>query len=446
MALLAEQATETKPPKLAPRLTDAYTAASEIANTVPGVALVCVFGSVASNTATPDSDIDLLVVVKDLDCDQRLNISRRAEELVWETAKQESDVLVRSLTEWRERKHLASSFENVIDRTSLAIYESEDYLTYSEHDTHGEPMPNTNMFEAVNGLGELYKPLHSIPKAAVVDELEYKDLASAIIEHKHVWELVDNSTKTELVNSREARYAELFGQCDVVLEISLKSLHHSLGGAYPENTHAIHKLLAKIPEGETKSQLENLIQPLHTNNLPPEHSPWKRKDHPDPPPYTNWWIHSTYREENVPDARYLPTQRVLAYMSSSAQVAQIAFNTCAQDTKGYQLIMGHKQARDVPVVLDMLSRFLASTDLEMGTSLASKPATDIDKLLSATKKGKILDPRTRQSLRQIAGQIQQRSPSIMSGRKCGAQTDQGKPCKNPHPGSGRRCSAGHRPR
>ena len=89
---------------------------------------IILFGSRARGVATPDSDVDLMVILDDNDVaktyeeriSKKLFISKLVREINYETA---LDILVYSKEELRLLKERGNSFLNAIEKNGKVIYE-----------------------------------------------------------------------------------------------------------------------------------------------------------------------------------------------------------------------------------------------------------------------------------------------------------------------------------
>jgi hypothetical protein len=81
---------------------------------------IYLFGSVARGDAGPDSDYDILVVVRD-DAPEERRRSRLAYEVLWGTGVA-ADVLVWSLGQFESRVHLASSLPATVIREGKLLH------------------------------------------------------------------------------------------------------------------------------------------------------------------------------------------------------------------------------------------------------------------------------------------------------------------------------------
>src|ERR1035441_1645180 len=81
---------------------------------------IYLFGSVARGDAGPDSDYDILVVVRD-DAPEERRRSRLAYEVLWGTGVA-ADVLVWSVGQFESRVHLASSLPATVIREGKLLH------------------------------------------------------------------------------------------------------------------------------------------------------------------------------------------------------------------------------------------------------------------------------------------------------------------------------------
>lgn len=292
-----------------PTLEDARVAARAVADQVPGVVRVGVFGSVARGEATCDSDIDLLVVLEDLEYENRARIAGGD---LYRVASRVTEcpvgIVVTDVHEWAVRSQLATCFETSIADDLVMFYQSSKRVNVNRE----KPMdrPTSDLDEAYVRLGEAADA--------------YEGAISAYIPNHYEREAYQDDDTMMHGIYQFNRYRRLVVQMDLVLETSLKSLHHALGDTPPRNTHKLAVLLDELPDTSETRQVQSIVSNLRVDELPPE----VHGDNDVDEVYTNWRIHGSYDMRNAA-ADYLPSSRVVAYIDVADQVTEILLDVLA---------------------------------------------------------------------------------------------------------------------
>ena len=106
----------------APSMRDAHLAAEAVAHLDAGIVLL--YGSVATGTATADSDIDICLIFDDLgDYSQRRSLKHTAQAAVTDATGRRANVHVCDRPEWRALCDCASSFERHIGAYAVTLWE-----------------------------------------------------------------------------------------------------------------------------------------------------------------------------------------------------------------------------------------------------------------------------------------------------------------------------------
>ena len=297
-----------------PTLEDARVAARAVAANVPGVVQVGVFGSVARGEATCDSDIDLLVVLEDLEYKNRVRIAGGD---LYRVASRATDcpvgIVVTDVHEWAVRSQLATCFETSIADDLVMFYQSSKRVKVNRE----KPMdrPTSDLDEAYVRLGEAADAYEGAISAYVPNRYE-----------QMVYQ--DNDTMMHEVYQFN-RYRRLVVQMDLVLETSLKALHHALGDTPPYKTHRLAVLLDNLPDTPETRQVKAIVSNLRVDKLPPE----AHGDTDVEEIYTNWRIHGSYDMRSVA-ADYLPASRVIAYMDAADRVTEVLLDVLTSRSPG----------------------------------------------------------------------------------------------------------------
>lgn len=292
-----------------PTLEDARVAARAVADQVPGVVQVGVFGSVARGEATCDSDIDLLVILEDIEYENRARIAGGD---LYRAASRATEcpvgIVVTDVHEWAVRSQLATCFETSIADDLVMFYQSSKRVNVNRE----KPMdrPTSDLDEAYVRLGEAADA--------------YEGAISAYIPNRYEREADQDNDNMLHEIYQFNRYRRLVVQMDLVLETSLKALHHALGDTPPHKTHKLAMLLDNLPDTPETRQVKAIVSNLRVDELPPE----AYGDTDVEEVYTNWRIHGSYDLRSAA-ADYLPSSRVIAYMDAADRVTEVLLDVLA---------------------------------------------------------------------------------------------------------------------
>lgn len=339
-ATLADRTTGREAKDGAPTVETAAAAAEAIAQSVPGVRRICLYGSVARGEAGPDSDIDLLVVFDDLDYAKRKQIAGQCLNAAYDVSivgEHRVSIVASDAAEWEIRSNLLTSFERAISDDLVEMHRSHAPISAS----NGE-VKMTN--KPVSDLDEAYELINRIRVA-------YDRAIGAFLPRKKELSLQESDPDEQLSWYQYDRYVTIVTHIDMVLEISLKALHHLIGSDPPAHSHRLAVLLDGLPLDaiETDKTLQ-AISPLRVDRLPA--GTFDSDDLREV--FTNWRVHGTY--DSVGRAsEYLPAERLEAYLDAAEQVTDLLMETLQSQTPGGTI-------KDTPIV----KRYRASVE-EMRT-------------------------------------------------------------------------------
>ena len=138
-----------------PTVSDARAAAAAVAEWVPEVVRIGLFGSVARGDASPHSDIDLLVVVEDLDYPaDRPRLAGEVRSAARRATPFPVGAVVTDVTEWARRSSLRTTIEREISRGLLTLYDNGDERRLSVAWEKAMEKASTDLGEAYVRLGE----------------------------------------------------------------------------------------------------------------------------------------------------------------------------------------------------------------------------------------------------------------------------------------------------
>lgn len=150
-ATLAARTTGGEAEYGAPTVEMAAAASEAIAQSVPGVRRICLYGSVARGEAGPDSDIDLLVVFDDLDYVKRKQIAGQCLNAAYDVSivgEHRVSVVASDATEWETRSNLLTSFERAISADLVEVHRSHAPISASNREVKMTDKPVSDLDEA----------------------------------------------------------------------------------------------------------------------------------------------------------------------------------------------------------------------------------------------------------------------------------------------------------
>lgn len=333
-----------------PTVDMARTAARDMADRVPGIRRICLYGSVARGEATPASDVDLLVVFDDIDYSERKRIASRCQSAL-DDARSGIDhrvsVVVTDTREWSARSELFTSFERAISTDLVDLHQSKEPVIRMNKDKAMEP---------TSDLDEAYKRLHEAWVA-------YDRANASFLPRPKEIELQHDDPDEELSWYKYYRYVNIVTNIDMVLETSLKALYHTLKKAPPPRTHLLDALLSSLPDSIETETVRKALSPLKVTNLPPDtYDTIDLKE-----VYTNWRVHGTYDAEGIA-SDYLPVSRVEAYLNAAENVATILIKALEDRNPGDDLSR-HPEVKRYLDALHEMRQLRRIYDLETGNRL-----------------------------------------------------------------------------
>ena len=334
-----------------PTVDMARTAARDMADRVPGIRRICLYGSVARGEATPESDVDLLIVFDDIDYAERKRIASRCRSAL-DDARSGIDhrvsVVVTDTREWSTRSELFTSFERAISADLVDLHQSKEPVIRMNKDKA--------MDKPTSDLDEAYKRLHEAWVA-------YDRANGSFLPRPKEIELHHDDPNEELSWYQYYRYVNIVTNIDMVLETSLKALHHTMRNAPPPKTHRLDALLNSLPDSIETENVRNAISTLKVTNLPPD--TYDKMDLKEV--YTNWRVHGTYDAEGIA-SDYLPASRVEAYLNAAENVAAILIRALEDRNSGKNLSR-HPEVKRYLDAVDEMRQLRRIHDLETGNRL-----------------------------------------------------------------------------
>ena len=300
----------------APVVDDARAAARAIAERVPGVDRIMLYGSVARGEAVPGSDIDLVVVFGDIDYADRRELGSEC----WAAAggvRHPIGLMITDRHEWAIRSGLLTTIERSI---------AEDHVELHSRpaSSNGERLGGRQLEVPVSDIGEAYRRLGECARAGlrIAHALRPADAESEAAAE-------GDPNGLMVAELRKARYRNIVTECDLFLELSLKVMHHAVGDTPPKYQHHLAVLLTDLPATPETRRVQDALSKLRVELLPAEN----RDENDTARQYTNWRSHGTY---DLPSkaAKYLPPSRVNDYLDAVTEVSAVLLEVPASRSPG----------------------------------------------------------------------------------------------------------------
>lgn len=330
-----------------PTVATARAAAEAIAETVPGVQTIGLFGSLARGEATVGSDIDLLVVFHDIYYQDRKRLAGHCRSVA-RCAGHEVNIITTDTHEWHLRSKLVTTLERAIAADLQSLYVSDDPTPVVRHEK------GTQTDKPTSDLGEAYNRIEEAGRA-------YMDAVDKYLPNDEEKELQRYDPDDMLTWYQHERYLGIVKNIDLVLEISLKALHHALGETPPPHTHRLNILLNSLPDTPEANQAKKALAPLMVKNLPP----YVYQDEDLNEVYTNWRVHGTYDAPGIA-SDYLPTSRLEAYLDAADGLTSIMLDVMATKSPDGKLIASREVTRHLQY-LHKMRHLREHHELETGT-------------------------------------------------------------------------------
>ena len=239
----------------------------------------------------------------------------------------EVSVVTTDAYEWHLRSGLATTLERAIAADLQSLYESDDPTPAVCHEK------GTQMDKPISDLGEAYNRIEEAGRA-------YMDAVDKYLPNEEERELQRYDPDDMLTWYQYERYLGIVKNIDLVLEISLKALHHALGETPPPQSHRLHVLLSSLPNTPEANQAKEVLSPLMIKNLPSH----VYQDEDLNEVYTNWRVHGTYDAPGIASG-YLPTSRLEAYLDAADSLTSIMLDVMAAKSPDGKLIDSREVTR-----------------------------------------------------------------------------------------------------
>ena len=287
----ADQATSSSS-RSAPDVLAAERAAAAIVRHDENVRQVVLYGSVASGVAGTRSDIDLLAVCEDIDYRARHMRSLDLGDIASRSAGWPTSVLLTDVPEleWRTR-YVTSSFEAKVLACAVVLVDRPMRLGLIRG---GKEIgaERSDSGEAASRLGDICEPLSTI--AALLRSAAPPGVPEARWHRRRTLGII--------------RHASM------ILESSVKALHHVHAGVWPDKESDPRNLLAVLPPCAAKSDIQALLDDLAASET---------HDVPQKTPHTDWRSPGP-RCGDIPHSWWHTNDRALLWAQTALSVAQVA--------------------------------------------------------------------------------------------------------------------------
>ena len=208
---------------------------------IPHISRVMLFGSLARGQVSPESDIDLVVVVDDLgDYSTRYNLQRDMAKAARGSAGHHVDIHLTDLAEWACRSEtVTASFEaSLIDHAVVML---ERHPISNPDWSKIMTKPTTNLEEAAVKQTDMCR--HAYALGHVI--LPHQDELTAEVEER-TW-------------MTQERMCQICGAAARLIESSIKTVT-ATHGVSPKHTHSIENALKQIPVRGQRDQLAEMVK------------------------------------------------------------------------------------------------------------------------------------------------------------------------------------------
>ena len=211
---------------------------------IPHISRVMLFGSLARGQVSPESDIDLVVVVDDLgDYSTRYNLQRDMAKTARGSAGHHVDVHLTDLAEWACRSEtVTASFEASL--TDHAVVMLERHPIANPDWSKIMTKPTTNLEEAAVKQTDMCRHAYALSRVI----LPHQGELTAEVEER-IW-------------MAQERMCQICGAAARLIESSIKTVT-ATHGVSPKHTHNIENALKQIPVRGQRDQLAELLQLAH---------------------------------------------------------------------------------------------------------------------------------------------------------------------------------------
>ena len=306
----------------APTVALASAVADAIAQRIPGVRRICLYGSVARGEARPDSDIDLLAVFDGIDYAERKRIAgrcRAAANFAPGSAGCRIRIIATDTAEWEIRSNLLTSFERAISDDLVELHRSDAPVSTLNGAGKMTDQP-------VSDLGEAYAMVNAI-------RIAYDRANATLLPQSEELDLQATDPDGQLSWYQYDRYVTVVTHIDMVLETTLKAIHHLVGDAPPPQSHRLAVLIDSLPDTLETEKAAQAISALRVDRLPSS----AYDEHDLREVFTNWRVHGTYDAAGVA-SDYLPTERLETYLDAADQITELLIDSLRSRTPGGELM------------------------------------------------------------------------------------------------------------
>ena len=404
--------------------------AAEAAGADPRVEQVLVFGSVARGEASEWSDIDLLVLIGDISNEEWEKASHEIRSDVnlscCEVWGKPIDILVQRRADFEHLStNVTASFEYVAWGDAVVLYQSSPEQVPARCKVDGVPLDNQALAaEYVDSASPHIDTLLDIIRGIPIKEAED--------------DTDPPGDRHSIDKRRKNRYCKLLEEAHMVIEQSFRAVASSSEGLSLGKGHQIDDYLSMMDDTPERSALAEAVETLRMDNK--ELKSWRLV---------------AYTRRSVEWMTEATSENASAHIEVALVCSRIAINAVETRAGRSQSVLDTMaETRKTLARLEDLPRTPA--ELESGPAALTKGSRrSLEGLLGAAatrqKKDQQISP-PRDTSQYVVGLpfshdelVEAGSALSGGGGKCGYPTPDGehKTCQNPHPGSGRTCSAGH---
>ena len=343
----------TAPHQTPPTVDDVQRAASHaVVAEDPRVETVLVFGSVAREEATEESDVDVIVVVADHVTDNERWLLDSALSNHFDGTGCHVDLMLRRRSEFDHMVNIVTaSVEHYVMGDAVCVYETNDRSTPSGNTGL---MPRNNLAVVLNDaatmidvLAALTARINQISRDEAETKADVKAAGGSQAE-------IDQVTAQD----RTGRYKSMLQDAHMVIEQALRATTAAVDNESLGKGHDLHKLLPRMADTAEKQALTEVLDPLFDSKG--ETKTWRVVDYTD---HVDEWI------------REITAENTLKHVTAATHCGRLVLSTLEQHASNeprYQNVANRLSRR-----LDKLEPLAQTvTDIETGTQPAQQPAPE----------------------------------------------------------------------
>jgi predicted nucleotidyltransferase len=371
---------------------------------------VLLFGSVARGEASPESDIDLAVIVADsCDCEDVRRLTGFAQRSAREATGCPVDVLVRRRSDFDYlARNVSASIEAVIAEQSLVLHQTAPPDEEVDASSLGE-VPRDNI-ELAGRQAE--SAVHSIKGVRA-------EIASVSTEEAEIAVGYEDADET-----RRSRYARILETSHMALEQCFRAVSSAAGGKSLGSGHELDLFFDKMDDGPEKRALAVAVTRLR-----------------DSDGHLRTWRLTSYTLSLDEWRDEMTAANASAHIEATVECAQIA--AASIEARSPEKSPAAMNAVALLKAASRLSTLPCSPqELEIGPSAGREQSHPLLDMFRRRRKDR---PRAQGGNEGGAPILPQTvSAATRTRGLCGRPTSTGEPCRHPAPVRGKKCPAGHK--